>query len=267
MNALTSDGRSYTATATSGDMRFKSAKVHNIKVVVHGKGEENGHEYVNLGLPSGLKWATMNVGANSPVECGTYYAWGETEPAQFGYYGWDLYRLCNGSMKTLTKYCTNSEYGKVDGQITLDKANDVAHVKWGGNWRMPTKLELDELINNCYWEWTMSYNNDYGAGYIVYAAKSDEDKGKILTSEYAQRGDAPSSKYSLSDPHIFLPFGSCMSESKNRNDGSVYLWSSTLDKDHCWLAYQMRICNRDGFRYKTGAAYRYYGMNVRAVFK
>ena len=117
-----------------------------------GGSSDAGHEYVDLGLPSGLKWATCNVGANNPWEYGGYYAWGETE--EKSNYSWSTYKWCNGSYDSLTKYCTSSSYGTVDNKTVLDPEDDVAHVKWGGSWRMPTKAELDELRNNCTWNWT-----------------------------------------------------------------------------------------------------------------
>ena len=112
----------------------------------------NGHEYVDLGLPSGTKWATCNVGANKPEEYGGYYAWGETEEKEN--YSWETYKWCNGSENTMTKYCIDSDYGTVDNKTVLDLEDDVAHVKWGGSWRMPTKAELEELRTKCTWQWT-----------------------------------------------------------------------------------------------------------------
>ena len=109
------------------------------------------YEAVDLGLPSGVKWASFNVGATKPEEYGGYYAWGETEEKED--YSWSTYKWCNGSYYTLTKYCTDS-YGTVDNKTVLDPEDDVAHVKWGGDWRMPTKEEQDELRNSCSWEWT-----------------------------------------------------------------------------------------------------------------
>ena len=119
----------------------------------------NGHEYVDLGLPSGLKWATCNVGAIKPEEYGGYYAWGETE--EKSNYDWSTYKWCNGSYDTQTKYCTNSSYGTVDNKTVLDPEDDVAHVKWGGTWRMPTDEEVKELVKKCNWNWTC-INNVYG---------------------------------------------------------------------------------------------------------
>ena len=109
-------------------------------------------EAIDLGLPSGVKWANMNVGAAKPEDYGGYYAWGETEEKDN--YSWSTYKWCNGSYDTMTKYCTDSSYCTVDNKTVLDPQDDVAHVKWGGSWRMPTKAEQDELRNNCTWTWT-----------------------------------------------------------------------------------------------------------------
>lgn len=110
----------------------------------------NGHEYVDLGLS--VKWATCNVGASKPEEYGGYYAWGET--GEKSKYDWDTYKWYNRSSGTFTKYCTDSDYGRVDNKTTLDPSDDVAHVKWGGSWRMPTKDEIKELKDKCSWTWT-----------------------------------------------------------------------------------------------------------------
>jgi hypothetical protein len=107
-------------------------------------------EAVDLGLS--VKWANYNVGATSPEDYGYYYAWGEIE--EKSNYDWSTYKWCNGSENTMTKYCTDSSYGTGDNKTTLDLEDDVAHVKWGGDWRMPTKAEQDELLNNCTWQWT-----------------------------------------------------------------------------------------------------------------
>lgn len=90
-------------------------------------GKENGHAYVDLGLPSGTLWATCNVGASSPEGFGDYYAWGETESKSN--YSEETYHWPNYSLD-----------------------NDVAHVKWGGKWRIPTVEECEELIAQCVFE-------------------------------------------------------------------------------------------------------------------
>ena len=109
----------------------------------NGKGKHNVHEYVDLGLPSGLKWATCNVGANAPEDYGYYFAWGEVEPKTT--YNLDTYKYYDGS--NFTKY-TDSD------KTVLDPEDDAATANWGGAWRMPTKAEQDELRNNCTWTWT-----------------------------------------------------------------------------------------------------------------
>ena len=102
---------------------------------------------VDLGLS--VKWAPFNVGAGDPEEYGDYFAWGETEPKSF--YDWTNYKWCNGKYNTLTKYCTSSSYGTVDGKTTLDSEDDAVITSWGGKWRIPTLNEANELINNCTW--------------------------------------------------------------------------------------------------------------------
>ena len=96
----------------------------------------NGHEWVDLGLPSGLKWATCNVGAATPEDYGNYYAWGETT----------------------TKTSYDESNSVTDGQQINDfsgNANyDAARANWGSTWRMPTNAEMEELESNCTWTWT-----------------------------------------------------------------------------------------------------------------
>lgn len=97
---------------------------------------------IDLGLPSGVLWSCCNVGASAPEEYGSYYAWGETEEKD--YYAWDSYRHYDGSWDT----CIDIGYDIAGTEY------DVAHVKWGGSWRMPTKAQLDELIECCTITWT-----------------------------------------------------------------------------------------------------------------
>ena len=118
-------------------------------------GETNGHIWVDLGLPSGIKWATCNVGSTTPEGYGDYFAWGEITPKD--YYDWNTYRYCRGSSTTLTKYCNNADYGNngfTDALTTLEANDDAATANWGAGWRMPTQTEMYELYNNCTHEWT-----------------------------------------------------------------------------------------------------------------
>ncbi len=99
-------------------------------------------EAIDLGLPSGTKWASWNVGASKPEEYGGYYAWGETEEKD--YYDWSTYTHCDGSYET----CHHI------GDDIAGTEYDVAHIRWGGSWRMPTIDQIKELVNNCSWTWT-----------------------------------------------------------------------------------------------------------------
>lgn len=131
--------------------------------------KESSIEAVDLGLPSGLKWASCNLGAAKPEEYGNHYAWGETEPyysslspliwkdGKSSGYSWASYKWCKGTEHTLTKYCFDSSYGYngfIDNKNSLDLEADVAHVTLGGSWRIPTKDNLDELRTQCTWTWT-----------------------------------------------------------------------------------------------------------------
>lgn len=104
-------------------------------------GFENGHEWVDLGLSSGLLWATCNMGASIPEASGDYYAWGETEPQYDNAYVWNSYKYYDGS--SVTKYYV------ADGLALLTSSDDAAAVNWGGTWRMPTELDLAELKYKC----------------------------------------------------------------------------------------------------------------------
>jgi len=108
-------------------------------------GSSNGHDYVDLGLPSGRVWATCNVGASKPEEFGGYYAWGETEEKSS--YDWSNYAYCSGSKET----CYS-----IGNDIAGYSQYDVARAKWGGNsWRMPNESQVQELIDNCTMSWIL----------------------------------------------------------------------------------------------------------------
>lgn len=106
-----------------------------------------GHQYVDLGLPSGTLWATCNIGAKGPEEYGNYYAWGETSTRGKKKFDWSTYKYCDGSEITITKYCTNSGNGIVDNKTVLINADDAANANWDAEWQMPSKGQLDELLN------------------------------------------------------------------------------------------------------------------------
>ena len=114
-------------------------KLEELKNKIGGGGSTPAAEYVDLGLPSGLKWAKCNLGATKPEEFGNYYAWGETEPKAD--YSWATYKF--GLKDALSKY------NATDNKTTLDAEDDAATVKLGDPWRMPTDEECKELLNNC----------------------------------------------------------------------------------------------------------------------
>ena len=109
-------------------------------------------EDVDLGLPSGTLWATRNIGADSPVDQGDYFAWGETAPKNV--YSWSTYQWCDGNWKAITKYCTDSGLGTVDGKTELELEDDAAYVNLGASWRIPSLEQMEELLNQCTKSWT-----------------------------------------------------------------------------------------------------------------
>ncbi len=205
-----------------------------VYVEVNGGGNvENSHEYVDLGLS--VKWATCNVGAESPEEYGDYFAWGEVKPKET--YSWSTYEWCNGSYDTQTKYCTSSSYGTVDNKTQLDLSDDAATANWGGAWRMPTKEEQDELRENCTWKWTTENGVN---GYRV-----------------------TSNKEGYTDKSIFLPAAGYRSNSDLNIAGSDgFYWSSSLNTDNPYYAYNLNFNSSNVDWYNNS---RYYGQSVRPV--
>ncbi|MDY4512116.1 MAG: hypothetical protein SPE10_01495 [Paludibacteraceae bacterium] len=189
-------------------------------------GTANGHDYVDLGLPSGTKWATCNIGATKPEEYGNYYAWGETTTKAT--YSWNTYTLTTDGGSTFTKYNTT------DGKTVLELADDAARANWGGAWRMPTDAEWTELRENCTWTWTTKN------GVNGYEVKSNINGNSIFLPAAGYRYD--DDLYGAGD------------------DG--YYWSSSLstdDPDDAWFVY---FYSDDVGRYGYG---RYYGQSVRPV--
>ncbi|MGN0186454.1 MAG: hypothetical protein ACI392_01740 [Paludibacteraceae bacterium] len=199
-------------------------------------GTENGHEWVDLGLPSGTKWATCNVGATKPEEYGNYYAWGETTPKD--YYDWSTYKY-GSDYDELTKYCTDSDYDKdgfADYKTILDPEDDAARANWGGAWRMPTDAEWTELCENCVWKWTDDYNGTGVAGRIVFGSNGNS---------------------------IFLPAAGCRDDDDLYGAGDCgYYWSSSLYTDGPNGAWGVYFDSDYVLGYNDG---RYYGQSVRPV--
>ena len=147
--------------------------------------DEHHPHLIDLGLPSGTKWACCNVGASKPKECGEYYAWGETVFKE-NKCTVNTYSLCTNGDKS-----TCVQLGNIAGT-----KYDVAHVKWGGSWRMPEVEQMQELLDNCSFEW----NSDEISGFYVV--------GKT--------GNC-----------IFLPAAGCRHGGTHQNDGvGIDYWSS-----------------------------------------
>ena len=193
---------------------------------------ENGHDFVDLGLPSGTLWATCNVGASRPEEYGGVFAWGETEEKES--YTWNNYAF--GILETttymITKYTLLNKFGLQDGRVTLESEDDAAAVVMGGEWVMPTADQWSELLDYCYFEWTNNYNNTDSAGYIVYKVKTADDKGKFNfpLTETSLTPQEPTASYSLNDVHIFLPASGGNKDHYGHGTAMKY-WTSSLFQD------------------------------------
>ncbi len=194
------------------------------------------YDYVDLGLPSGTKWATYNVGASSPTEYGDYFAWGETKPKE--YYSGSTYKWCVGSYHRTTKYCADSRYCVVDDNKTvLDAEDDAATANWGSAWRMPTREEIEELRDGCSWKWVEDFN---GSGV----------NGRLGTSK--KNGST-----------IFLPAAGSNNSGLAQAGSSGRYWSSSLN------ANSVEAVSLDfdhGVMYNIGY-FRHIGQCVRAVLR
>ena len=204
-------------------------------------GIESDYQWIDLGLPSGIKWATCNVGADNPEDYGNYYAWGEVLPKED--YSLATYKYANRTSLEdlkLTKYCNVAgcgDNGFTDDKTTLEPEDDAAYVNWGGSWRMPTNAEWTELQENCTWTWTIQNGVN---GYLV-TSKTNSNS-------------------------IFLPAAGCRHDTTLYNVGSYgYYWSSSLNENYPYDAWCLNF-NSDYVywddNYRSG---RYYGQSVRPV--
>ncbi len=199
--------------------------------------KHNGFEYVDLGLPSGTKWATCNIGADKETDCGLYFSWGETK----GYdsiintkqFSLEYYKFSyKGSNSIFTKY------NDTDGKTVLDLEDDAAYVNMGGRWHMPSKEQIKELITNTEATWEANYN---GSG----------ASGELLTSN-------------INGNKLFLPACACLfNESSILLDSYGRFWSNSISLSNIGQSFYLgfhsdTMCFYDGFRY--------IGRCVRGVF-
>ena len=175
-------------------------------------------QYVDLGLPSGLKWAKCNIGAKKETDYGYYFQWGEITP--YTDYTWADYKYCNGSSTTMTKYNTFPLFGeKPDDKTKLDSEDDAARANMGGDWRMPTQTEIQELLENTENEWISDYNGTGVSGrkftsktdtskYIFFPAAGGCDQRSVY--DVGSYGDVWSSSLNISNPYSawYLVFNS-----------------------------------------------------------
>ena len=209
-----------------------------------------------------LYWAKSNLCEDglcaNPEDYGDYYAWGETAPyyssqspltwknGKSAGYNWASYKWCNGSSTTLTKYNTTEFKGAVDNITELQRGekpgetvDDAARQALGGKWRIPTKAEWMELINNCTWPWVENYK---GSGI----------NGRLVT---ATNGNS-----------IFLPAAGYRYDTNLGDAGSRgFYWSSSLNTDFPLNAWDVGLYS--DLNYGDGYGYRSYGRSVRPVYE
>ena len=134
-------------------------------VISYNKFNDNGHEWVDLGLPSGTLWATMNIGASSPEQVGMKVAWGEISSRASNTYNLANYKWGNVTGKTY-QASAMTKYNQTDNLTYLEPDDDLAHVLWGGSWTTPSAYEISELLSCT----TYSYESG-GTSSYVYTSK------------------------------------------------------------------------------------------------
>ena len=202
LNAAASGRSSDTANAAHSSESTSSPVASSSDLVSYLTCPDGNHPHlIDLGLPSGTKWSCCNVGANKPEDYGGYYAWGETETKT--QYDWSTYRHCEGTEES----CRNI------GDEIAGTQYDVAHVKWGGSWVMPSNDQVKELLDNCKMKWT----------------KVNGVKGRKFTSK--KNGGS-----------VFLPAAGYRWDDGLRGAGSNgYYWSSTQGPSGTSGAYRLYV--------------------------
>ena len=202
---------------------------------------EGVHEYVDLGLSSGTLWATCNIGATNPEDYGDYFAWGETVPNKENFaWATTAYVYDENGFACFSKYNTNSQYGEVDNLTELDPEDDAAYVNWGPDWRMPTAVQIQELLNQCNWSDAYELNGV---------------KGRLLTSK-------------VNGNTLFLPFAgqrigtNLSSEGSNGNYWARELFHANND----YQPHNAFMLYFDSSIKQRSLAMRFYGLSVRPVF-
>ena len=200
----------------------------------NGVNTHNGHEFVDLGLPSGLLWATCNVGATSPEQAGLYFAWGETV-------GFSADQVEDGERSFSSSEYSSGPAASISTDLTLEQ--DAAHIYMGGKWRMPTKAEFEELFSNTTQTWTLDYNGTAVVGHI-FVSKSNGNS-------------------------VFFPAaGRCDDSPLYKADLYGRYWTASWDSKHCALYSCLAMCKVSYSRfgnYGVVPGYRNRGLPVRGV--
>ena len=198
-------------------------------------GQLNGHEWVDLGLPSGTLWATCNVGASSPTARGKCFAWGETDTKTYytdsTYLQHGLYISISGSGQLVyIKYRT-----KYDDRI-LESSDDAAKVNWGSGWRMPTIEEFSELCSNC----NRTTTTQNGVTGVLFTSRSNGNSIFIPALGYNNNGT--------------------WAGGTSASSGYMFCWSASRDNN---INYAMALTSQAGSAIKSMA--RYLGLPIRPV--
>jgi hypothetical protein len=219
---------------------------------------------VDLGLS--VKWASMNIGAESETDYGTYFAWGETtgltvvgasntfdneNTTKTDYSSWSIYKWSAGSKDgtQFSKYVPSGQTSNwggsgstPDNKTTLELADDAARVNWGGHWRMPTEAEWNELQNtdNCTWTWKSNYNSSGVNGYLVTSKKTG-----------------------YTNNSIFLPAGGRRDAVFQHQGSWGFYWSSSLNTTNPAIS---MFAYLNSSTVSRDASHRLNGFTVRAVY-
>ena len=198
------------------------------------KNTHNGYEFVDLGLPSGLLWATCNVGATSPEQAGLYFAWGETV-------GFSADQVEDGERSFSSSEYSSGPAASISTDLTLEQ--DAARIYMGEGWRMPTKAEFEELFSNTTQTWTLDYN---GTGVVGHIFVSKSNGNSVFFPAAGYRSNSPLHKADLYGRY----------------------WTASWDSRHCALYSCLAMCKVSYSRFGNYGVlpnYRDRGLPVRGV--
>lgn len=201
-------------------------------------------DFIDLGLPSKNLWCTCNIGADNPWETGDYFQWGDTKPCDEHSctYDWETYKF--GLNNKFTKYNDKDKLEK------LEPEDDVATQTFGSGYRIPSKKDFDELIDNTYRYWVDNYKNKNVSGYAFFKLKGNSKNKEDYDID--------------SDPHIFMPCNGIYFDNTGAYlNTEIYLWSNTLLNEFKDNAYH--VFGNKHMIYSHGANERCTGIGIRTI--